>query len=54
MLNRIFAIVCFLILAGCTTAPAISPNSGKITKGSKIEKTAAGLPIQDKNGQRRN
>jgi hypothetical protein len=36
MLNRIFAIVCFFILAGCTTAPAISPNSGKIAKGSKI------------------
>ncbi|QSI32326.1 hypothetical protein GNX71_23145 [Variovorax sp. RKNM96] len=36
MLNRLLAIVCFFILAGCTTTPAVSPNAGKLAKGSKI------------------
>lgn len=36
MFKRLLAAICFLILAGCTTAPPIPPNSGKLAKGSKV------------------
>lgn len=36
MIRRWAAAVCLLILAGCTTAPPLAPNAGRIAKGSKV------------------
>ncbi|MGJ7566384.1 hypothetical protein ACSFBM_21230 [Variovorax sp. GB1R11] len=36
MIRRWAAALCLLIMAGCTTAPPVPPNAGRIAKGAKV------------------